>query len=109
MTYRVISMPGAQAEAEAAFLWIWRDSPASAFRWQNGLEDAIDSLERFPERCPLAPESDVLEIQVRQLLYKSHRVLFVIDAKTVYVLHVRHAARGMLGTQESGSIDADES
>ena len=55
------------------------------------------SLDEFPERCPLAPESPVFPFEVRQLLYghppHEYRILFTIEAKTVYVLHVRHGRR----------------
>jgi plasmid stabilization system protein ParE len=46
------------ADAEEAFLWIQQESPSKADEWYNGLVDAILSLENFPNRCLLAPESE---------------------------------------------------
>jgi plasmid stabilization system protein ParE len=62
----------------------------------------IDSLERFPERCPYAREREYLEVDLRQLVYKSHRVVFHVDKpkRTVYVLYVRHGKRSAVGEPE---------
>lgn len=67
------------------------------------MEDAIASLNTFPERCPLAPESGSFPFEVRQLLYghKPHvyRILFTIDEQVVKILHIRHARRRPIGKQ----------
>ena len=44
-------------------------SPATAGQWYEGLLKAIFSLENFPERCPIALESDDIGKELRQLLY----------------------------------------
>lgn len=65
--------------------------------WFLALQGAIASLAKFPERCPLVPESAVFPFQVRHLLYGRrphvYRILFTLDSGTVYVLHIRHGAR----------------
>jgi plasmid stabilization system protein ParE len=91
--FRVITTPDAEADILAAHDWIARESPDGAVLWVNGLESAIASLRRLPRRCPRAPESEAFLLEIRQLIYKSHRVLFTIEARSVVVLHVRHAAR----------------
>jgi plasmid stabilization system protein ParE len=100
MKYRVEITFEAELEVKDAYLWIHRDSPASAARWRQGLIEAARSLARHPTRCPLAPESAHFKQEVRQLLYGKrggvYRVLFVIDEKVVSILHVRHAAREFL-------------
>ena len=73
------------------------DSPAAA-KWFNGLEAAIDTLEQFPGRCPLAPESRAAQQQFRHLLYGSkrdvYRVIYDIDERRnlVRVRAIRHSA-----------------
>jgi plasmid stabilization system protein ParE len=61
------------------------------------LQDAIASLAKFPERCPLAPENAAFPFEVRQLLYgyapHVYRILFTIEGQTVCVLHIRHGRR----------------
>jgi plasmid stabilization system protein ParE len=55
--------------------------------------EAIWTLESFPERCPLAPESMSLETEIRQRIIGDDRALFTVDRRTVFVLHVRHGHR----------------
>jgi plasmid stabilization system protein ParE len=68
MTYPVEITAFAIADAEQAYLWLRERSPEAA-AWYNGLFDAIDSLEKMPYRCPLAPESENLDIKLRQVFY----------------------------------------
>jgi ParE toxin of type II toxin-antitoxin system, parDE len=62
-------------------------------QWFLALQDTIATLAQFPERCALAPESPGFPFEVRHLLYGRaphvYRILFTIEDKTVYVLHVR--------------------
>ena len=65
------------------------------------------TLARHPERCPLAPESATLGLEIRELFYSVgnrgiYRILFAIIREEVAVLHVRHGARLPLGVGESG-------
>jgi plasmid stabilization system protein ParE len=68
--YRVITQPRAEAAAREAYLWLHEQSPAAAIRWYRGLREAIESLESLPQRCPLAPENEYFEEEIRQLLMK---------------------------------------
>ncbi|MBC7773368.1 MAG: type II toxin-antitoxin system RelE/ParE family toxin [Pyrinomonadaceae bacterium] len=79
-------------------------SPDNAIRWVRGIEQAVQSLASLPERCVLAPESEVFSLEIRQLLFKSHRVLFVIKKASVHVIHVRHGARQSLDSSESQNL-----
>ncbi len=98
MKYAVEVTDTAEAELDSAYCWL-RDeySPDYAARWRERLLDAVTTLETFPERCPLAPEGRLVRRKIRQLLYgKRHgayRLLFEIQERTVYILHIRHAAR----------------
>ena len=44
-----------------------------------------------------APEAALTGLEIRQLVYKSHRVLFIVSGREAHVLHVRHGARLPLG------------
>ena len=74
------------------------DDSMIAARWFNGLEAAIDTLEQFPHRCPVAPDSEKANRRLRHLLYGSkrdvYRVIYDIDEprKLVRVRAVRHSA-----------------
>lgn len=54
-------MPSAEAELEAAYLWLAERNPEAAATWYNGALNAFGTLETFPERCQLAPESVTLD------------------------------------------------
>jgi plasmid stabilization system protein ParE len=82
----------AEADLEKIYLHIRKDSPARAAEWRKGLLKAAQTLVRFPQRCPLAPESGP-ELEIRQLIYSAYRILFTTTQETVYVLHIRHGAR----------------
>lgn len=109
MKFKVIVEPSAAADIVGYGEWITaQGTPGNAERWVEGIELAIDSLSAMPERCSLAPESAAFDREIRQLLFKSHRILFVIGRAAVHVLHVRHAARQSLEPQDGGQGDDEE-
>ena len=98
MTFRIEVTSEAERDADAILDWlVSQHAGDTGIRWFLALEDAIQSLAEFPERCPLAPESAFFPFQVRHLLYgrrqNVYRILFTISGGTVYVLHIRHGAR----------------
>ncbi|NEP40582.1 MAG: type II toxin-antitoxin system RelE/ParE family toxin [Okeania sp. SIO2H7] len=101
MEYRVEITDVALAEAEEAYMWmIDQLSPETAEKWFDGLMESVESLNKSPKRCSLAPENDVFSEEIRQLLYGkgrgTYRILFTVSESTVYILHVRHASRQSL-------------
>jgi plasmid stabilization system protein ParE len=112
MTYRVITQPSAEAEAEEIFRWIQQGSPGAAVRWYRGLREAIESLEQNPQRCPLAPENEFFEEEIHQLLYGKrrgvYRILFTIEDDVVSVLFIRHSARRVLQGGRVSEEDEEE-
>lgn len=95
MRCKVIFRPEARDEAlDAADYIAEHGSPEIALQWYEGLEAAIGSLESIPARCGYAREHEAFPgIELRQLVYKSHRLIFTIRENVVHVLHVRHVAR----------------
>ncbi len=79
-------------------------STASASRWLDRFEEALQTLSHNPRRCRLAPENDLLPVEVRQLLFgrgrNVYRALFTISGDDVQVLHVRRAARDTATPEE---------
>lgn len=102
MRYEVIVTPEAQAGIRESFNYIHERAPLNGARWLQGLYRQIDTLERNPERCSFARERAYLEEDLRQLVFKSHRIVFKVDRarSTVYVLYVRHARRRAIGEPE---------
>jgi len=99
MTYRVELTVRAARDLDLLYRQIHADESGTAARWFNGLEKVIRTLQRFPFRCPMAPEASKLQRPVRHLLYgkKPHvyRVVYELDdqQKVVHVLTIRHGAR----------------
>ncbi len=107
MVFQVSLSPSAIADAESAYLWYKQQNQALADAWFNELTEAINSLENFPARCPVAAESKDLDREVRQLIYRkskgsSYRILFGISDSEVYVYRIRHTAQEYLTTEELG-------
>lgn len=99
MKFRVIVTPEAESGIRQAFGYIRQRSPLNAERWLRRLYEQVDTLEYFPERCGKARETEYLEEDLRQLLFRAYRIVFRIDKaqKTVYVLYVQHKKRRGVG------------
>ena len=99
MRFRVEIAKNAETELEQLYLWVKERAPHRGPAWFNGLEQAILSLDRHPDRCPIAPDSLDPAYPVRVLHYGRrphvYRVLFTVDHETraVRVVHLRHGAR----------------
>ncbi|MCZ7632956.1 MAG: type II toxin-antitoxin system RelE/ParE family toxin [Phycisphaerales bacterium] len=98
-TYRVLVTPTAETSIRDAFRYIQERSPLDAERWLLEFQHALATLERHPERCPPAPESQYLACTLRHLLFHSHRIVYRIEAEPaiVRVLYVRHMAQRAAG------------
>ena len=101
--------PQAISDVEAAYLWIHERAPVAAARWYNRLMDTIEELTNHPERWPLAPEADLLGIELRQRLAGKrsgvYRILFTIHGSTVRVHRVRRATQQYLTVEELPDVE----
>ena len=70
MAYRVELTARAARDLECLHQQIHAAESPAAARWYNGLEEAIYTLERFPRRCPVAPEARKAKRTLRHLLYR---------------------------------------
>ena len=81
--------------------YIAQDKPEAATAFVLRLEEQVGTLERFPERCPLVPENELLGADYRHLLNGNYRTIFKIVSSRVIILRVVHGARlldtGILG------------
>jgi plasmid stabilization system protein ParE len=106
MTYKLVIQPSALADLDEAYRWIAQQSPESAADWFNRFVEALFTLEQFPRRCEVAPESKFVGREIRQLLYGRrsgvYRALFAIQAREVHILHTRHAAHSTMASDEFG-------
>jgi toxin ParE1/3/4 len=85
----------AAAEADVNEIWehIAQDNPDAATAFVLRLEEQIGTLERFPERCQLIRENELLGTGYRHLVYGNYRTIFKIIESRVIILRVLHGAR----------------
>ena len=99
--YRVIILPAAERDIGEAYEWIADANIDAAIKWYNQLLAVIFSLDIFPERAPLAPESESFNRQIREIFHgrrqHKYRILFTVSENEVHILHVRHGARLAMG------------
>ncbi len=103
MSYRVIITPTADAEAMESFRWYADRSPGAAARWYAGLNRALAGLSENPTRYAVSDEDSVtLGREIRFKLYGRRRgvfrILFAIQDDIIFVLRIRHSARGPIET-----------
>jgi plasmid stabilization system protein ParE len=105
MIFQVNVSPSAMADIENIYLWLKEQNSTFSEQWFNELIEVIDSLAQLPIRCPLAPESQELDIEVRQLLYRKSkrmivRILFGISGSQVSVYRIRHTSQQYLSKED---------
>ncbi len=100
MSYQIILEADAEQDIDAATAWLAQYEPAKAVARHFDVMEAIDSLQTFPLRCPLAPESVTYGVAIRQLIFQNYRILYLVVRQTVYVLRVRHGRQDTLTPDE---------
>lgn len=91
--FRVRITRAAESDIEQAWSFIAQDSPEAADEFISRLEEQIETLEIFPNRCALIPENEILGTRYRHMIYGNYRTVFRVAKRTVYVLRVIHGAR----------------
>lgn len=99
MSFRVEITEPAEADAREVTQWLALYSPEKAAFWYFDFLESVDSLQTFPARCPIAPESSKA-IELRHLIFGKYRIIFLIDDESVYILHVRHQRQKPLPLDE---------
>jgi plasmid stabilization system protein ParE len=105
MSYTVIVLPEAEQDADRIYEWIVDRSQGGADSWYTQFLEAIRGLASKAEMYGLAPESEHVQQEIRQLFFKTrkglrYRVLFAVAGGTIYVLHVRGPGQPLLGSHE---------
>jgi toxin ParE1/3/4 len=92
--FRVSITRAAESDIEQAWSFIAQDSPETANEFISRLEEQIETLEIFPNRCAaLIPENEILGTRYRHMIYGDYRTVFRVAKRTVYVLRVILGAR----------------
>ena len=88
---KVIWSPLAIERAYEAARHIAEDKPEAALKWLNNLFKVTDRLERFPKSGRVVPE--IGSETYREVIYRSHRVIYHLEKTSVSILTVRNAAQ----------------
>ena len=81
-----------EAEDYVRFIRDNRKEPLAAEKWFRGLLTAIYSLEDLPNRNPVLPEQSEFTLELRHLIYHSHRIIYHVnsDEKIVIIYRIYH-------------------
>ena len=83
----------AQADLAAIHAFVEADSPHFANVVVRRLLRSVDRLQDFPESGRAVPE--YFDSAIREVVLTPYRVVYrLVDASTVHVLTIHHAARG---------------
>jgi len=93
----------AEAERNVATIrgWIADRSADGARKWFDRFLHTLELVRDDPERFALAPESQVLEREVRQATFRMpsgrvYRILFTLADDEIQVLHIRAPGQGSI-------------
>ncbi|HXD33915.1 MAG TPA: type II toxin-antitoxin system RelE/ParE family toxin [Pyrinomonadaceae bacterium] len=84
--------------------YIARDSQAYASRFVERLFSAVERLSDHPKLGRLVPEAN--DDDIRELLYRSYRIIYRVTSRRVAVLAVIHGARD-LGSRDPAPWDVE--
>ncbi|REJ90839.1 MAG: type II toxin-antitoxin system RelE/ParE family toxin [Planctomycetota bacterium] len=84
----------AEANVRGIYGWIASRSSDGARTWLEAFDGAKQRLSEGADQCPLAPESDAFDEELREIAFKTrrgnvYRALFVIRETTVHIVSVR--------------------
>ena len=91
--YKVWTTRAADRDLQETLEYIARDDRTAAEKWAEKISAGIGTLEKFPERAPLIPESSALGGEYRHLVYGNYRIVYRVEGRKVLILRVIHAAR----------------
>ena len=101
MQYLVNLTDRALRDMELIYEFVQADSSEKAFAWFNDLAEAIYSLERYPDRGAVTPESKKRRHLVFGKKPTTYRIIYTVDKRhaAVSILNIRHGARAPLSSE----------
>ena len=86
---KIITEKYAQQELIQIKWYISQDSEFYANRTVNEINKRIDNLLLFPEMGKVINEKR----DIRQIIYKSYKILYKFNSENIYILHIIHHSR----------------
>ena len=105
MTHTVVLLSRAETELAEIAVWLSERSREGAVRWLNAFDAARKSLSENPRSCGFAPEDELVDEEIRQILFQTrrgqtYRAIFTIIDDEVRVLHIRGPRQQPLHSNE---------
>jgi plasmid stabilization system protein ParE len=105
MGFRVVLLRRAEDEVDSILAWLVERSPQGAQSWLAALERAKTDLAENPGSFGLAPEDAFVDMEVRQVIFKTrrgrrYRAIFTIVENELRILHVRGPGQSTLGADD---------
>lgn len=89
--------PRAKMRAGEYGEYIAQDNEEAAYGWLTGIFKEVERLKDFSEQGRAVPE--VGHPDVREIFYKSHRIIYLIGSKRIRIVTIRHG-RQLLDVRE---------
>ena len=86
---KIITEKHAQQELIQIKWYIAQDSEFYANKTVNEIKKRIENLLFFPEMEKVINEKR----NIRQIIYKSYKILYKFDSENIYILHIIHHSR----------------
>ena len=86
----------AEADLDDLYDYIARDVPYYAEQFVDRLIEAVGVLKDHPRLGRRVPEAQERE-DVRELIFRSYRVIYLVEAEQVHILAVIHGSRDLGG------------
>lgn len=93
---RIVWSGIAEADLDDLYDYIARDVPYYAEQFVDRLIEAVGVLQDHPRLGRRVPEAEERE-DVRELIFQSYRVIYLVEAEHVYILTVIHGSRDLSG------------
>lgn len=88
---RIITKVDAKRELLQIKWYIEQDSRFYANKTVNEINKRIKNLLLFPEMGKAVNKKE----NIRQIIYKSYKILYKFDSKNIYILHIIHHSRNI--------------
>ena len=89
----------AEADLDNLYDYIARDVPYYAEQFVDRLIEAISILKDNPRLGRRVPEAEERE-DVRELIFQSYRIIYLVEVDQVHILTVIHGSRDLGGQAE---------
>lgn len=86
---KIITEKHAQQELIQIKWYIAQDSEFYANKTVNEINKRIENLLIFPEMGKVINEKR----NIRQIIYKTYKILYKFDSENIYILHIIHHSR----------------